>query len=448
VIAKKIIVAAVCASVSLLMLNQSANAAVRSADMVQSAGSLSGGGTYIIHRDITAPTAAVELWYRAPGAGYDNANPGISRLAITAIAASAPPHGTSLSELVARLGGSLSINVYPDIAMVGVSVPSWQAQPMIRALTAAYFSPSISDNGLKAALRDSAIAAAEGHFDSDRILQDTLFQHIFSAGPAHFPAVPASSQDFAKIPVTAVKAFAARAFRRSNAVLTLTGSVDPKWIGDVVSSNAAPSGIRASDMQPDAPIDSTLSNANIDLTQTSQVGGIGFAWIGPPISDEKAATAMDFIADYAFDGEHGTLAATLRKAKSGAFLNGQFITLHNPGVLLVTVSGAGSQALRSAVLDAAADLQHPLERAAFDAARTAFEYHILSQTQTPPSRADNFGWYAVEGDAAYAPGDFSADYLQAAQSLDAQYVAEVARKYLQHPAIVQLLTTARRGTTT
>jgi predicted Zn-dependent peptidase len=444
VIAKKTIVAAVCASVSLLMLDQSANAAARSADMVQTAGTLAGGGTYIIHRDITAPTAAVELWYRAPGAGYDNANPGISRLAIAAIAASAPPHGTSLSELVARLGGSLSMNVYPDIAMVGVSVPSWQTQSMIRALTTAYFSPSITDSGLKAAVRDSAIAAAEGHFDSDRILQDTLFQHIFSAGPAHYPAVPASAQDFAKIPATAVKAFAARAFRRSNAVLTLTGSVDPKWIADV---SATAQGVRAADT-PDAPIDSTLSNANIDVTQTSQVGGIGFAWIGPPIADQKAATAMDFIADYAFDGEHGTLAPTLRKGDGRAFLNGQFITLHNPGVLLVTVSGSGSPALRSAVLAAATDLQHPLERAAFDAARTAFEYHILSQTQTPPSRADNFGWYAVEGDAAYAPGDSSAAYLRAAQSLDPQYVAEIARKYLQHPAIVQLLTTAHPGTTT
>jgi len=137
----------------------------------------------------------------------------------------------------------------------------------------------------------------------------------------------------------------------------------------------------------------------------------------------------------------------VRKKQSDAFVNGQFITLHNPGILLVTVSGGSSAALRSGVLDGVTGMQLPLDRKTFDAARTAFEYHILSQTQTPSSRADNFGWYAAEGNAAYAPGDESLQYLQAAQSLDPGYVAEIVRKYLQHPAIVQLLTAPRGATT-
>ena len=437
---RRVKAAAICLSISLLAFNAAAHAAAQTSNVAgQQTGSLPGGGAYILHRDTTAPTVAIELWYRAPGAGYDNANPGISRLAITAVAASAASHGTSLAELVTRVGGSLSINVYPDIAMVGASVPSWQASSIIRALTNAYFAPSISDDGLKAALRDSAIAATEAHFDSDRILQDSLFSHIFSAGPAHYPPIPPSAQDFAKIPASDVKAFAARAFRRANTVMTLTGSVDPKWLGNV---SAAAGGAPA-----DAPIDSALSNTNVDVTQTSQVGGVGFAWIGPPIADARAATAMDFIADYLFDGDHGTVAAAVRKKQSDAFVNGQFITLHNPGILLVTVSGGSSAALRSGVLDGVTGMQQPLDRETFDAARTAFEYHILSQTQTPSSRADNFGWYAAEGNAAYAPGDESLQYLQAAQSLDPGYVAEIVRKYLQHPAIVQLLTAPRGATT-
>jgi hypothetical protein len=54
----------------------------------------------------------------------------------------------------------------------------------------------------------------------------------------------------------------------------------------------------------------------------------------------------------------------------------------------------------------------------------------------------------VEGNPSYAPGDGSAEYFKAAQSLDAGYIAEIARKYLQRPAIVQLLTSPRGGTTT
>lgn len=438
----KVAAAATCLCMSLLIFNAAGNAAAQDANASEQTGALPGGGTFILHRDTAAPTVAVELWYRAPGAGYDNANPGISRLALTAIAASSPLHGTSLAELVARVGGSLSINVYPDIAMVGVSVPSWQAGTIIRALTAAYFSPSISDDGLKAAVRDSAIAGAELRFDSDRMLQDALFAHVFSGGPAHYPPVPKTAQDFSKIPASDVRSFASRAFRRANAFMTLTGALNANWIQDVAPGREAQSG------NADQPFDSTLSNASIDVTQNAQVGGVGFAWVGPAIADAKAATAMDFIADYAFDGDHGTVSTSLRKTQPDAFINGQFITLHNPGVLLVTASGAKSDALRSAILDAAKALQQPLDAKAFEAARTAFEYHILSQMQTPSSRADNFGWYAVEGNPSYAPGDGSAEYFKAAQSLDAGYIAEIARKYLQRPAIVQLLTSPRGGTTT
>ncbi len=432
---------AICASISLFALTVAASGQTP-APGVQQTGTLPGGGTYIVRRDETSPTVAVELWYRAPAAGYDSAYPGIARLALAAVAASAPAHGTSFAEHVTRVGGTLSINVYPDIAMIGASVPSWQAASVLRALTTAYFSASISQDALKAAVRDTAIAAAASHFDAERLLQDAMFERLFSAGPAHYPPIPDSVQAFAKIPAQAVRAFATRAFRRDNAVLALSGGVDSNWLAQV----PAPPVNETAGAQ-DGVIDSTLSRASVDAAKPAQVGGIGIAWVGPPIADPKAATAMDFIADYLFDADHGTVATAMRKANADAFLNGQFITLHDPGVLLVTVSGDGAGAFRSAVLDAANSAQQPLDARTFEAARNAFVYNILSQTQTPTARADNFGWYAAEGNAPYAPGDASGEYLQAAQSLDPGYVAQTARKYLQHPAIVQLLSSPHAGGT-
>ena len=231
------------------------------------------------------------------------------------------------------------------------------------------------------------------------------------------------------------------AVRFGNAFMTLTGNVDTKWLASVAGTSGSPNAAA------DPPFDSTVSTANVDVTQTSQVPGIGFAWIGPPIADPKAATAMDFIADYLFDGDHGTVAAAVRKKQQDAFVNGQFITLHNPGVLLVTVSGSTADALRSAITDAVTAAEQPLPADKFNAARSAFVYHILTQTQTPSSRADNYGWYAAEGNAQYAPGDEMSEYFKAAQSLDPGYVADIVRKYLQHPAIVQLLTSPRGSTT-
>jgi hypothetical protein len=198
----------------------------------------------------------------------------------------------------------------------------------------------------------------------------------------------------------------------------------------------------------DAPVDSALAAAPGSTTKSSDVSGVGFAWSGPSIADAKADTALDFVADYLFDSDYGTLARAIQRANPKAFVNGQFITLHNPGVLLLTVSGANSAAIRRQVLDAVAAMEKPMDAKAFEAARTAFEYHLLSQTQTPLSRADNFGWYAVEGNAAYAPGAASGDYFKAVESLDPNFIAQTVHAYLEHPAMVQLLSTDQKGTTT
>ena len=405
--------AAICLSVSLLAFSGPAARA-----------------SVIVQRDAAASTTALELWFRAPSAGYDSQNPGIARLALTALAASRPsPHGTSLAEYVKALGGTLSINAYADLAMVGVSVPSWQGASAAKHLAAAYFTPSISDDGMKAAVRDCAVAGTESRFDADRLLQDALFAHVFESGPAHYAPTPQNASDYAKIAAPDVKAFAARAFAPSNAIVSAAGAIDDAVL--------APFGRAAQGAPAQAPLDSALSNRPADVTLDAAVEGLGVAWTGPGITDEKNATAMDFIADYLFDPDHGTLANAL-PSKSQVLINGQFITLHDPGVLLVTVSGTGSADMRQNVLDAVSALQKPMDAKTFAAARAAFVYHILSQIQTPLSRADNFGWYAGEGNLPYAPGSDSGAYLRAAESLDPGFVAQAARRFLQHPSVVTL----------
>src|SRR5579864_1292538 len=106
VLRKMGVLSVMCAGVSLFLLSSAAGfAAAQMSGPIDQTGNLPGGGTYVLHRDVTAPTVAVNLWYRAPASGYDSATPGIARLAIAAVAASAPAHGTSLSELITRVGG-------------------------------------------------------------------------------------------------------------------------------------------------------------------------------------------------------------------------------------------------------------------------------------------------------------------------------------------------------
>jgi hypothetical protein len=221
--------------------------------------------------------------------------------------------------------------------------------------------------------------------------------------------------------------------------LTLAGDVNAQLLASVRGSGNAGAPM-------DAPVDSALAAAPGSTTKSSDVSGVGFAWSGPSIADAKADTALDFVADYLFDSDYGTLARAIQRANPKAFVNGQFITLHNPGVLLLTIAGVDSPAIRQQVRDAIASLQQPMSAHDFQAARNAFEYHIFHDTQTPMERADNFGWYAAEGNADYAPGADSGAYLKAVESLDPGFVAQIVRKYLQHPAIVQLLSGGQKGT--
>jgi predicted Zn-dependent peptidase len=411
---------------------------VASESAQQQAGALPRGGTYVLRPDATVAAAAVSLWFRAPGAGYDNASPGISRLAATAAAAAPLASGKSLFALVHSVGGDLDINVYPDIVSVDAVVPATQARRIVAAMTAAYFAPAIDDSSVKAAQRDSAVLAVQRRYTVAAVVQDLLLAQLFSAGPAHYPPVPTTVEQIAHITPSDVNAFAKRAFRASNAVLALAGNVDASSIAAVTDGG----GTSASD----APIDSTLASGRGESTSTGSVDGIGLAWSGPPIADEKAATAMDFIADYLFRDDTGVVSRALDASKIDAYVKGQFITLHDPGVMVVTVDGDGAKAAKQRVLDELTKLDTPLDPATFNAAREAFLYHLASDTQTPQEQADNLGWYAAEGNATYAPGDADGNYIAKARQLDPAYVAEIARRYLKNAVTVTLVVNSKEST--
>lgn len=394
-------------------------------------GTLPQGGIYVLDRDPTIGVASIELWFRAPAAGYDNATPGLARLAATAAAVAPLAGGKSLYELVRSVGGQLSINVYPDIVGVGAAVPAASASRVVAAITAAYFAPNIGDAAVKTAQRDAAVLGVQQRYSADLTLHDALFKVVFSGGPAHFPPLPDSVPAIARISTPNVTAFAQRAFRSGNGILTLAGNIDSSSLQAVTDGSAGPM---------DNPIDSELSNATGASAVTAAVPGVGLAWVGPPIADEKAATALDFIADYLFRDETGVIPKALDASNRDAYVSGQFVTLHNPGVMLVTIGGGDRNAVKQQVLDQLAKLAQPIDAQAFNAAREAFLYHIASDTQTPQEQADNLGWYTAEGAAGYAPGDAGGEYERLARSLDPDYISQIVRRYLTNPVTVNLIT--------
>ncbi|MGA8325709.1 MAG: hypothetical protein WB757_06465 [Candidatus Cybelea sp.] len=404
------------------------------AAMPQAMGSLPRGGSYVLDPDPTVDSAAIGLWFRAPAAGFDNATPGISNLAATAAAVAPLASGKSLYALIHSLGGELNIEVYPDIVGIAAVVPASAARRVIAGMTGAYFAPTLDDTAVKTARANAAVLGVQQRYESDATLHDLLFKQIFAGGPAHYPPLPDSVAQLTSISTTQAGAYAKRAFRAENAVLTLAGNVDASSVSAVTDGGGNGS--------MDTPYDSPLAKSPASATMTGSIDGVGLGWVGPPIADQKAATALDFIADYLFRDRTGVVPRTLDKSSSDTLLSGQFITLHDPGVMVVTIGGDEEKATEQRVLAALDALQQPLDRATFEAAREAFLYHVATDTQTPQERADNLGWYTVEGNLQYAPGLANGSYEQAVRDLDPQYVADVVRRYLRNPVVVNLTATS------
>lgn len=404
-----------------------------------SVGRLPGGGAFLVRPTEGPALAAVELWYRAPSTGFGTVPvPLLSRVAAQTVAASTPITGRDLSRVVADGGGRLSINAYPDAISISALVPASLAPAIVRTMTAVYFTPVISAAGLRRAQISVTAQTLRDSFDPDAIMRESIFESLFTQGPAHYPAA-SQKPDAAKISLEDVRAYAQRAFRAENAVLVVTGVVHRS-----IAASAVPG--RAPAGAAETPFDSIVAASPTPVHKDFYEPGLGLGWLGPPIADERAATAMDFIADYLTRQNSGTIASAVSALDGEASVFGQFITLHNPGVLVIQITASDRSKLdqkkmRSIVDEHIVALQKPLSPAAFAAARDQFAYHLLSDLQTPLELADNLGWYTVEGDALYAPtvnGQRGA-YFAAIAALTPQIIADVARKYLAVPGAVVAL---------
>ncbi len=398
---------------------------------------LPAGGTAIVSPAAGAPVAAVELWFRAPSTGFGTKPvPSLARLAAQTVAGSKPLVGDPLGTVVSNLGGRLAVTVYTDSVEVAAVVPASQASVTIRAMTTAFFAPVITEDGFRDAGRDVGREALFSAFDLETVVRDALFAELFRDGPQHYPAL-GDAKTVGSLRFDDVRAFAVRAFRAGNATLVVSGAVDPSVVAAAVAGRN--DGVSSDVPERHAAPAVSATPGSVKGRFVEESGGYG--WVGPPIASEREATAMDFIADYLFRPDSGIVAQRTSAASPSVVLIGQFVTLHDPGVLFVAYAGKDAPALRAAIEDGLAAVRAPLGRAAFDASLASFEYHVLSDVATPAARADSLGWYSVEGAAEYAPalGGERGAYFRAAVSLTPDFVASVARKYLSKaPAVVTL----------
>jgi predicted Zn-dependent peptidase len=400
-------------------------------------GTLAGGVTYTVAADPAQPAAAIALWYRAPNAGFDTSPiPGLARLAAETVVASAPITGTSLGRLIAGYGGRLSVSAYPDSLAITALVPPNHAAETVRAMTGDFFAPVVTDRGLELAKRTVGEDAVFASVDPEETLEDALGASLFATGPLHDGTI-ATAQAIREASLAQVRGYAERAFRPGNAILVLTGNVDQSALRSVATRDGASPGA-------EKPATQRALSSPVTVRRRSNASGTGLGWIGPPIASEADATALDFVADAYFSPRTGIVAKALGARK--ATVTGKFVTYHDPGVFLVTISGDDAEAARPIVERVLADAAKPMDAKAFAAARASFVYNVLgSSSATPSDVADTVGWYAVEGNPAYAPGAGGerGRYLSLATALTPQSVARVVARYLgRSPGVVTLIKAA------
>lgn len=399
-------------------------------------GALPGGGTFIVREGSGVPVAAVELWYRAPSVGFGvTPIPALSRVAAEVVVASKPIAGKPLGTLVSDLGGRTSINVYADSVTISALVPAPDAPQVVKAMTTAFFAPVVTEEGYNEAIHVVQQQALIESFNPDSVARDVILGSLFTQGPAHYPVL-GDPQAVQRVPLAEVRSFARRAFRAQNALLVVNGDVKPSIIDASVAGRTLDSS-QSAQKKGELPISSQVAMMPRLVTKTMDEPGGAYGWVGPPISSEREATAMDFIADYLFRPEVGVVSRKLAEMQENASAAGQFITLHDPGVFLVSFTGKNRSDVKSLVDHHLAMMREPLDKVLFASLLDAFEYHLLSDLQTPLSIADNFGWYAIEGNPTYAPGmdGDRGPYFRELRALTPEFVAQVARKYLAKPGV-------------
>ncbi len=431
---------------SLLLVAAASSAACASSDSASNfaeSGTQADGLTYRIIGGGASPTEAIEVWFRCPADGYDGARPGIARLAALAIAED-DHGGASLRDIAIASGGELTVQVFPAATEIGMVVPAYLSGAVQEAVLMRIFHPSVDDKAIKSAKLRLAEQISLAGLEPDVYLRERTFATIFSDGP-YLASTFGTAATLDAATLTDVQSYIGAAFQPANAIAASAGLGSMDAYGAIATFGPAhqDNPVMQSQLPPHSSVRKSFAPVALPVDTSTDVHAVALGWVGPPISDERAATAMDFLSDYLMRDGYGTAAQAIAKAQPRAAFDGQFITLRDPGVMFAGVWGAGLDR-RAAVASIRAAVQRvvdaPLSDAEFAQASIAYRTHLLHDMDGPQSIADNLGWYFAQGAPEYTPVDMifgTGSYASAADSLNAGFVHDIARRYLStEPAMV------------
>ena len=410
---------------------------------------LSDGLTMEVRHASGSGAVALEIWIRCPANGWTSSQPGIARL--TALAAvDAKSGNTTLRDTVHARGGEVGVSIFQTATEFVVLSPADQAPVLEDALMRAVFRPSIDAAALDQARTRLAAEQAISAQSAAAVLRDKVFATIFTNGPLH-DAPLGDAKLLQSASLTEIRDFAAHSYVPSASAAIALGNGDANVLSAHIAaaspSEAGSSTLPASAIGAAPAVPIALTNPNVDGP------GVALGWAGPPISDRRAATAMDFLSDYLTDAKTGLFASAATSTNARASIDGQYVTLEQSGLFFVSATGTGVDpaTMEKSLRDALGQvLDRPISHGSFAASLSAYETRLLRQMDSPQGLADNYGWYFAMNAPSYAPSatdvSLSGEYFAAAASLTPDYVRYVAHRYLGVAPVVVTISPQKAST--
>lgn len=392
---------------------------------------LDNGMIVLLHEDHSAPVVAVEIWV-GTGSIHESEflGGGLSHYLEHMVFKGTPTRGPSdITREITEVGGDINAYTSFDRTVFHTTMPSRHWQVGVDVLGDAVLHAALPEDEW---LREREVVFREvamGKDDPDRVLSKLLFSTVYRVHPYRLPVI-GHEEVLTEMTREELVTFHRRHYVPDNMIVVVAGDIDA---GQVLSHidetlGQAPRRARGPVLVPEEP--PQLSPRFARKTGAYNVTRAEFAFHTVPLSHSDTA-ALDILAQVAGNGRSSRLVKDLKEDRQLVHsIETWSYTPKHPGMFAVSTvfDPDREDQVLAAIEQQIADLADvPFSEAELAKARRQLLVSELSQLQTAKGLAGNFAsgeFYA--GDPRYAEA-----YLAALESVTAEDLQRVARKYLR-----------------
>ena len=393
---------------------------------------LPNGLRVIALEDHTAPTAAVQVWYRVGSKDDPAERSGFAHLFEHMMFKSTKRMpAETLDRLTEDVGGENNAFTQDDVTVYHETVPANHLQRLIWAEAERLASLQVDDANfhterdvVKEEFRQSVLAQPYGEFG------EWIQKMSFTAHPYKRPTI-GNIEELDASSLAEVQSFHATFYRPDNAVLVVAGDFDAadlqRWVDETFGALPKPETPipRVTVKEPPRTGERTLR----DYSAKIPLPAFAVTFLGPPIASDEAA-ALAVLQQALGGGEssrlHQSLVYERQLAQSAEFSADLRADLGLLTFNIVLASGVDLGKARAALLDEVKKLiAAPITGAELNTAKNQLRAARLLERETADGKAAAIGEAAaIRGDPALVNTDFAK-----LDAVTAEQVQEAAKKW-------------------